>query len=80
MSTDRKIRFTKGGDVVEATILSDGTVRIDVQGAISFANHGNAEDAIRAVEVAAGGQTEIQSHGHAHVHEHAHEGFGHHSH
>lgn len=77
--SDKKIRFTKGGDVVEATILSDGTVRIDVQGSVSFANHGNAEDAINAVEVAVGGSTEIHQHGHAHAHEHAHEGH-HHSH
>lgn len=66
-----KFRVQRDEDIIEATILEDGTVRLDVQGEISFTNHSSADEAVRQVERLLGGKTEVQKHGHAH-HHHAH--------
>jgi hypothetical protein len=66
-----KLTIKRDGDVIEATVLEDGQVRLDVQGEISFANHGSADEAVAQVEKLLGGTTDVQKHGH-HTHEHAH--------
>lgn len=72
---DIKLRIVRDGDVIEATVLADGRVRIDVQGEVSFTNHGSADEAVKQAETLLGGTTDVQKHGHGH-HHHAH-GVGH---
>jgi hypothetical protein len=67
---DIRLTLRRDDDVIQVTILEDGQTRIDVQGEVSFANHGSAEEALGQIEKMLGGQTDIQSHGHAHHHHH----------
>ena len=70
----REFRLTKGDDVMLCKVLDDGTWRIDVQGAISAVNHGNAAQFLTEAARPLGGETKItQGHGHVHEDAHAHE-------
>lgn len=74
---DIKLTLKRDGDVILATVLSDGQVRLDVQGEISFTNHGSADAAVQQVERLLGGVTDVQQHGHGHHHHGQGQGQGH---
>lgn len=66
-------------DSIDVTILPDGTIRSEVNGTISPANHSNAEAWFRLLDELTGtkGKRTRRSHTHVHTHEHDHEQAGH---
>lgn len=61
-----------GGDVIEFTILDDGSLKIETDG-ISMPNHGNAELLIRQVLLEMGGEaSRVRKVAHHHQHHHEH--------
>ena len=75
MAGERRFVVTRDDDRIEVTIAPDGLTRIDVQGEVSWANHGSAEEAVAQVEKMLGGATKTERSGHAvqeHAHGHAH--------
>jgi hypothetical protein len=70
---DIKFTVKRGPDTIEVSINESGLTRIDVQGEVSFSNHGSADEAVRQVERLLGGTADVQKHGHGHHHHHAHD-------
>lgn len=64
-------------DTLRIVILGDGTIRTETD-AISGANHQSAEDFLKGVTLATGGEAQrtrrAHAHGHVHHHDHAHVG------
>jgi hypothetical protein len=59
-------------DTLRITILADGTIRTETD-AISSANHQSAEDFLKGVTLATGGEAQRTRRQHGHVHAHNHE-------
>lgn len=63
-------------DKMKITILPEGTLKLEVEGAISDANHLQAEGLVRRLAERLGGTVEVtqkqpdHSHGHGHGHSH----------
>jgi hypothetical protein len=59
-------------DSIRIRILEDGTIRIETD-AVSQANHMSAEQLLRDVAAACGGESTRQRKSAAHTHHHAHD-------
>lgn len=59
-------------DTLRINILADGTIRTETD-AISAANHQSAEDFLKGVTFATGGEAQRTRRSHVHAHAHAHE-------
>jgi hypothetical protein len=64
-------------DVLNITILSDGTIKSETVGHVSAPNHQSAEAFLKEVSRLAGGEVTRQKRGHTHGHQHQHGGHEH---
>ncbi len=73
-----EFELRKGGDRMTARVLEGGRFRVDVEGSVSMANHGNADQFVGEAARFVGGSTDIRKKGHAHgreghTHTHTHQ-------
>jgi len=64
-------------DVMTVTVLPDGSIKVEVAGSITGPNHANAENLVRAMAQAIGGETTVTRGSNMHSH---HNGGVHHEH